>query len=263
LIEPLPAIGLTDPAHEAYRQRYVTELRDEAEAYLTSRAESLRAEGFDVSVNVVYNVDPASGIVSEAEKAEDTLIAMSSHGRSGITRWLLGSVTDRVFRVADSALLVARVRDDLPATAKIELDKIILPVDGSQESEDSLPGAAELSRLLGLKIVLLEIVPTGEASAAGDDLSAGGESDLDYLAGVERRLLREGATRVERRRIAGDPAEGIVSLAQELSNNLVVMASHRRSGLERMVPGSVTDRVVRNAGDPVLVVEMKQRDTAQ
>ena len=111
LIAPLPAIGLTDPAREVYRQRIFAELREEAEGYLSQLAGRLRQSGLAVSTNVIHNVDPATGIINAGEQDPDTLIAMSSHGRSGLGRWVLGSVTDRVVRHSGEPVLVIRARE--------------------------------------------------------------------------------------------------------------------------------------------------------
>ncbi len=77
----------------------------------------------------------------------------------------------------------------------------------------------------------------------------------DYLAETAARLKRQGINHVEEWIPHGNPADEIISLAQSTPNNLVAMTSHGRSGLQRWVLGSVADGVVRNSGDPVLLVK--------
>ena len=77
---------------------------------------------------------------------------------------------------------------------------------------------------------------------------------MEYLRRVKEKLLQEGVPSIEERLLHGQPAGAIVDLAQETQDSLIVMTTHGYSGLERWVLGSVTDRVVRHSGDPVLVI---------
>ena len=76
----------------------------------------------------------------------------------------------------------------------------------------------------------------------------------DYLASVAQRISEADGTEVSWEMLQGDAGNAIVKYAASMSNNLVVMSTHGRSGLGRMLLGSVTDKVVRQSGDPVLVI---------
>jgi hypothetical protein len=116
------------------------QIRDEVKQGLEDTAETIRTEDVVVETVVAEN-EPAEAIVIEAERDHDTTIAISTHGRSGIGRWVLGSVTDNVIRQAENALLVIRSRDGEVTSGSPKLSRVILPLDGS-----ALPGRLGLTR---------------------------------------------------------------------------------------------------------------------
>lgn len=83
-----------------------------AEAYLAEKQQALRAEGFNVDYLVVERDGAADGIIDLANHRRHDLIVMSSHGRSGIKRWLLGSVAERVIRASEIPVLLSRQQDN-------------------------------------------------------------------------------------------------------------------------------------------------------
>ncbi len=147
LIDPTPP-GRTDPGE-------VSKARD----YLERVASSLRKEGLK-AYPTVGEGDAARCIVAEAEEQLGTLVAMSTHGRSGITRWLLGSVTDKIIQATTSPLLVVRshTRKALPVDASLKT--IILPLDGSSLAEQILPHAVALAKALKLNVTLTRVNPS-------------------------------------------------------------------------------------------------------
>ena len=86
---------------------------DHAVAYLNSLVDALRSDGVTVST-VTPSGSPAQEIIQEAAREADTLIAMSGHGRSGVGRWVLGSVADRVVRNSGDPVLVVRAGERKP-----------------------------------------------------------------------------------------------------------------------------------------------------
>ena len=263
VIEPTtPSIGrgLNPHRHahetEEYRAGHTAE-------YLETVVEGLRAEGLDVS-SATPSGTPAEAIVAEADREPGTLIAMSSHGRSGVARWWLGSVTDRVLHMTDKPLLVVRSQQSETSIHEDHFRTMVVPLDGSPLAEQILPHAVEVATHLDLTIQLIRVVPAvsehtslaretnnpnfeGIANQALDDAAS-------YLAQVRERLLGQGVDTVENHILRGDPAGAIIDLADDTSDKLVAMTTRGRSGLGRWVLGSVADRVVRNSGDPVLLI---------
>jgi nucleotide-binding universal stress UspA family protein len=222
----------------------------------------------------VYEGEPASYVVREAEREQGGLIAMCTHGRSGITRWVMGSVTDKVLHATTNPLLIVRAKPEGSSSTDVKLNTVIVPVDGSSLAEQSLPHVVALAGALHLRVMLVRVTGSAEeyyqysayqraGTLPGVDSRARSIEELsreadaramEYLHRVREKLLREGVSSIEERLLHGQPAGAIVDLARETQDSLIVMTTHGYSGLERWVMGSVTDRVVRHSGGPVLVI---------
>ena len=182
----------------------------------------------------------AEHIVMESEKDADTLIVMSTHGRSGVGRWALGSVTDKVLHATDKPLLIIRAEGN-DATLEGTMGHIIVPLDGSALVESILPYAAGLAKALEAKLCLVRATADDKADA----------DERDHLERLAERIRGAGVAEVAGQVLHGDPATAIVDLTHEYPDALVAMTTHSRSGVGRWVIGSVTDRVVRHAAGPV------------
>ena len=154
----------------------------------------------------------------------------------------------------------------------IELETIIVPVDGSRLGEQVFPHVVTLANALDLKVTLLRATSAVEKFGAMHDYehlegTAGlhfqsfddmakeiREQVVNYLEGLADSLREQGVAKVERQIIRGPADEVIVDVALETPDNLVAMTTHGRSGPARWTLGSVTDRLVRHSGDPVLVI---------
>ncbi|MDA0263959.1 MAG: universal stress protein [Chloroflexi bacterium] len=186
---------------------------------------------------------PAEHIVTEAEKEKDTLIVMSTHGRSGVGRWVLGSVTDKVLHAAKMPLLIIRAEDN-DAVLDGSMGHIIVPLDGSALAESILPHAAAMAKALDAKVCLVRATANHKADS----------KEKDGLERVADKLRAEGVPEVSGLVLHGDPATAIVNLTHEYPDALVAMTTHGRSGVGRWLIGSVADRVVRHAAGPVLLL---------
>jgi nucleotide-binding universal stress UspA family protein len=269
VIEPPPP-GLSDSVHGIYPHRVSASIGSHAQNYLESLAIPLRQNGLSVS-SAVQEGNPAPAIASEAAKEPDTLIAMTTHGRSGIGRWLLGSVTDKVLRATTNPLLLVRAYDQENPPEAVKLQSIIVPLDGSSIAEQILPHTVSLARALKLRVLLVRATPSlGEyhryvehypldssstISKMYEEFSR--EEDaraMQYLHQVKERLNRQRVFSAEERLLKGHAAEAIVEVARETPHSLVAMTTQGRSGIGRWLVGSVADRVVRHSRDLVLVV---------
>jgi nucleotide-binding universal stress UspA family protein len=244
--------------------------RAQAGEYLANLAGSLRTEGLEVSSSILEG-NPASTIVTESEKAPGTLAVISTHGRSGITRWVMGSVSDKVLHATRAPMLIVRCTEPGPGDSvnlrEVNLREVIVPLDGSELAEQALPHAVAVARALGLKTTLLRVTPS-----AGDyfkyldyppsnyeDLSKEVDADaVQYLDNINRRIKLEGVAQTEERLIHGSAAFAITDFVKEVPDSLVAMTTHGRSGIGRWVMGSVADRVIRHSGSPVLVVRAEE-----
>jgi nucleotide-binding universal stress UspA family protein len=252
------------PEQKAYADATMERIQPMAENYLAGVADQLRKAGIDVETRVVRG-RAAAQIVEQAEQENVGLIAMSTHGRSGLARWVMGSEVGKILRACEQPVLLVRPRDE-GASGKADgrLSKVIVPLDGSHDTEAAIPLAEELSKALGLELILIQVIgieTTVQFAPMGPD-SWSVPSDIlqrldvvvsGYLAGLAKQLKDRGLT-VQWEVLHGAAGPGIVEFAKETPDSLVVMTTHGRSDFRRWVMGSVADAVVRHTGEPVLVM---------
>lgn len=209
---------------------------------------------------------PAEVIVQKAGQEPSTLISMATHGRSGLERWLLGSVTEKVLRATANPLFLIRARSD-GAAQDAALQTVVVPLDGSELAETILPDVVDLAARLGCAIVLLRVYQIPYSAFAGDHGQAMYNIDLlleslrdeavAYLEEKTAQLTAQGAANVSYVAKEGLAADEIIAVAKNMPASLIAMCTHGRSGVKRWVLGSVTEIVVRHAGGPVLVIPAK------
>ena len=234
-----------------------------AQVYLsgiaTKMSSQVPADQVKMSVKVAKVAD---AIVEEADKVNGTLIALSSHGRSGLTRMVLGSIADKVLHATKSPLLLYTPREDEPNRPADDLNTIVVPVDGSELAERVLPHTKALAKALKLKIILLRVTPDVTGYYEGDqfypmpqEVIEGIENDaLNYLDEKVAALKSEGFSSVEGCLLSGQAATQIVDFIRNTPRSFAAISTHGRSGMNRWVLGSVADGVIRRTAAPVLVV---------
>ncbi len=248
---------------------------------LRSRVAGIKSPGIkeymaDVEAHLLEKCVKAEGRFSEGKvareilrQAEDNgcdLIAMSTRGRSGLERGLLGSVTDEVVRTTRIPVLVSRPGENLDAGLhaldELEMKKLVVPLDGSPLAEVVLPLAEELAKKLSLELVLVRVVRLASLAYAGmecipvdlGDVQAEMEAEaLEYLAGVSARMESAGI-KVSTATLKGLPGRAIIEYMEGLDGAMAALSTHCRSGLPRIVLGSVADELIKGLDTPVLVV---------
>ncbi|HIE17700.1 MAG TPA: hypothetical protein EYP71_05845 [Dehalococcoidia bacterium] len=189
---------------------------------------------------------------------------MATHGRSGISRWWMGSVAEKVISEAPAPVLLIRSRQlqNTEARGKISfLDKILAPLDGSDIGQAALPYVGILAVKASSSVTLLQAIsPPGTAEASlfgGPDwkkfLKAMHNAGISYLKGVAETLEKKGI-KTTYEMVTGDPADKIVEYAEKNNITLIAMSTHGRTGLTRWVLGSVADKVLHGAATPVFLV---------
>jgi nucleotide-binding universal stress UspA family protein len=203
----------------------------------------------------------AEAIVQEAESVSETLIALSSHGRSGLTRMVLGSVAHKVLHGTTAPVFLYAPRQDVPVRQAEDLHTIIVPLDGSALAEQALPHAAALAKALQLSIVLVRVTSTlADLTADGFYevtqvlIDALEQEAIAYLDQQVSALQQQDLTAVDRRHLTGAAASQIIAVARETPRSCIAICTHGRSGVRRWVLGSVADQVVSHAAVPVLVI---------
>jgi nucleotide-binding universal stress UspA family protein len=195
--------------------------------------------------------NPAETILYQADRREVDLIVMASHGRGGMDRWLLGSVATKVLRGSQIPVLVIRPQEEPKPPA---LNKIMVPLDGSDTSEKALEMALEVAKSQEAELLLymgLSFPRTGFPTAVQQYVESGLKVGEEYLD--EQAAKCEGVT-VSTVVRDTTPGHGIVKAAADLQADMIIMGSHGRSGVSRWILGSVTENVVQTSDLPVMVV---------
>jgi len=257
-----------DPEHGLFETQLTSNYRDNAVDYLEKTASSLKSSGVTISCEA-HESNPADQIINQAETDSDTLIAMVTHGRSGLGRWVLGSVTDKVLHGASNPLLITHAQEEGQAPTEATLENLVVPLDGSALADKVLPHVTALSSAMGLNVILVRVTASADEYYFYVDISSAAGINTDrfyayaqeaevpaarYLSQVKENLLKNGVKSVKERVVSGNSAISILDLVQETPNCLVALTTHGRSGVERWILGSVTDRLVRHSGQPVLVI---------
>ena len=213
--------------------------------------------------------DPAEVIIERASTEPETLVAMATHGYSGPKRWLLGSVAEKVLRAINRDVLLVRPADAGDA-GDIQFKIILVPLDGSELAEKALPTVLQIAKRLDIEVQLVHVtkhIYTGPSDAflpifgAIPNLKQIWEEDKaaakSYLNEKVEQLGVQGLAHVSFVVIEGGvdgAAAEIIDHAEKLSESLIAMTSHGRSGIGRWFMGSVAERVVRHARSPVFVI---------
>jgi len=238
-------------------------IEQKLEEYLGDVAQRLEPVAAEVGVNVRFG-RPADEIIAFAEGVDADLIAMTTHGRSGIRRWIFGSVADRVLRGAACPVLLVRAASEPPRTT---YQRILVPLDGSELAEQILPHVKALTQPRRTRLFLISVLTTGLGDRTvtlltsyppGLQLSTTAlhyaESELQrYLRSVAAVLRDQGAI-VHTTVRQGPPADEILAHAAEVEADLIGMTTHGLSGLSRWVYGNVAGKVLQGAHCPVLLI---------
>lgn len=261
--------GLTT-MHKAYVERIAKKVKGKSTKIqqrtgFQSRGTEIIARG---KLTVGY---PADEILRYADENDVDFILMATHGYSGIRRWTIGSVADKVIRASKVPVLL--VRAGIPD--EISYDKwpkktLLVPLDGSKLAESVLPHVKVLAKQRGTQpvdVVLLRAcdrplissqspktsMPASRGEHVKQTVALFKQESKQYLAGIEKRLKDAGLT-VKSKVLVGNPAKEIIKYAGKSPYNLIVMATHGRSGLMRWTYGSVADRVLREGSNPIFLV---------
>ena len=231
------------PAPVTYDQSVMDQ---QIERYLQTQKETL--SGVPVRKNSREG-DPATVILERAESGEIEAIVMSSHGRGGIGRWLMGSVATKILR--GSRIPVLLINSSTTVDPKPEIKKILVPLDGSALSEAAIPRAIEIAKDSDATVLLYRALtsPTLGGDHFGQELASELENIEDYLNGWKEKYPK---VQLETRVKVTGPRAGIEEAAEEC--DLVVISSHGRSGLKRWVLGSVTEGLLQSIRTPMMVV---------
>jgi len=205
----------------------------------------------------VESATPADAILTYADENAIDLVVMGTHGRRGVDRMLFGSVTEKVVRRASCPVLTVRADTDVAPGQAVR--RVLVPIDFSDASGPALDHAREIALTYGAEIDLLHVVEEPAYPAAyGPDIDPFPTQDVldrveDQLATMARNDI--GIEHVQVAARAGHGPSTILDYGEEREADLIVIATHGRTGLDRALLGSVAERVLRQSPVPVFVVK--------
>ncbi len=260
--------------HSAFEQQ-VREVR-EAEAYVSELAGQLASDSIQTEPIVLVN-EPSGAIAEEAAFRRADLIVMATHGRHGVDALLHPSVARRVLDRTTAPVLVwpaAHMKGAAAADMFAESERpILVPLDGSALAEVALTYAMDFATLFRKPLAIMRaadplfaaVPQTYLASTSGVVLAPPvdeREEARSYLADISMQLATRNVKFVETWSPEGAAAPSILQTATAARADLIVMASHGRSGITRILLGSVTQDVLRQTHLPILVARVGKHDQA-
>ena len=217
-------------------------------------AKTLDTLGVSYDTDVVQG-NPAPTIAEYAERFDQDLIVMPTHGREGVARYLVGSVSEKVVRLSTVPVLSVRMQPD--ETLEFPYGNILVPTDGSSAATYAADHLVELAASLDATVHALSVV---DDSALGPDVRStisGTESEraaTDAVDAVVESAESRGVTNTVRHVARGTPVEEILDCVESNDIHLVGMGTTGRRGTDRILLGSVAEKTVRSAPVPVMTV---------
>ena len=238
---------------EQERERILDELRNLA-------AECRKTSDTNIDVSLEDGPVP-DALHAYAKRNKVDLIVMSSHGRGGIARLALGSVTDSLIRATTIPVLVVKPHPSyVSAQFSDAFKRIVVPLDGSGVAEQILPGVVAMAEIEGSELTLLRVVVprTSSQKAIANECTPWWDKDVAaaeaYLFRTADRL-REAGLRTKTDVVIGEEiAQSIADYAARESAGLVAIATHGRGGMSRALIGSVADALTRTSHTSLLVL---------
>ncbi|MCL7489718.1 MAG: universal stress protein [Desulfobulbaceae bacterium] len=206
----------------------------------------------ELSVHVLANLEqgePFERIVHVADEENCDLVIMGRSGLSHLERELMGGVTARVIGHTTKHVLV------VPEEARLDWHKILVAADGSANSESAVEHAVSAAAEFEGKLAVVTVVDANDEmlAMAPEHVKKLVDKAHEYLQGVVEKAEKKGIA-AETFIREGEPHDQITKLADEIGASVIVMGTHGRKGLKRLLMGSVTERTIGYANCPVMII---------
>lgn len=221
---------------DAYPVTAVEKLEIAIRQHLESLKERAEKDGVVCEIIEARGSEPYQHIIDEAAKNNVEMIIMGRRGRTGLMRLMMGSVTARTIGHAPCKVIV------VPRAAKLTFERILIATDGSIYSELAFREAISIAKRTGGSLIALSVAKRDE------NLPVAKES-----VGMVKEAAEKEGIKVETLTLKGEPYEVIINTAEQKNAGLIVVGSHGRTGIEKLLMGSVTERVIGHAACAVLV----------
>jgi nucleotide-binding universal stress UspA family protein len=260
------------PMHRAYIERAAEIIRQQAQEVQEKTGIKPGSNPIEVRGEMTEGY-PAEEILRYTDENKADLLLMATHGRSGRKRWILGNVADKVLRASKIPVLL--VRSGVPVTTPHDQwpsRTILVPLDGSERAELVLPHVETLAKQRSTEpanVTLLKIceppstpsyyapelseVPLNWGEYMEQEVARCKQVSTKYLAKIEERFKDIGVS-AKSEVLVGKASDVIVDYANKNPFDLIVMATHGRSGLSRLVYGSIATNIINGVSCPIFLV---------
>lgn len=262
-------INVRSPAEDPYHpdlKVHLEEIAKKTQNNIQKYLKSNHGKSQEVKIAIVGSgtliTNTAKGILDYTDGENVAMIIMATHGRTGISLWALGSVAEKVVKASSSPVLL--VRANTARDKKSTISNILMPLDGSKQSEVVLSSAGNLLSALKTKVTLFHVITQPYYSYTGTDGMINVSYSLDELKKKKIEAisyLQKEGKKLEQKDITtsievktGQPAEEIMLFAKENDIDIVAMSTHGCSGFHSAGHGSVADKVLHEGNIPLLLV---------
>jgi nucleotide-binding universal stress UspA family protein len=256
----------TNPPQEIHGDRHLS-TKSEAAAYLEQVKEKFFPDSIEVRAHVHETGvrDVAQSIVAHATEFDYDLIAICTHGSSGLTGFLFGSIAQQVLNLGRTPVLVLYPHK-LEKQAEFDCVNLLVPLDGDPEHEKGFHIALKLAQTCSASLHLVMVVPTlstlpGEQAATATLLPGATNAMLKINQELGQRYLHDLIRTVVNSKVRitwevrrGDPANAIVKVARQAGSDMIVMGTHSKSSMDSFWSGSLTPKIASRAHVPLLLV---------
>ena len=228
----------TNLEFESVLPQVVEKDEQEATKHLEWVRNQAQKEGVECETIVSLGEEPYQDIIDQASKNKVNMIIMGTHGRTGMKRLMMGSVTAKVIGHASCNILVS------PIDAKVEFKNVLIATDGSKYSDAAASEALKIAKRCGSSLIVISVASSdAEIASAKDNVNK-------VLEAAEKEGIKTTSVVT-----TGKPYEAIIETSKQKKADFIVVGTHGRTGLARLLMGSVTERVIGHAEVAVLVVK--------
>ncbi|MFN3481163.1 MAG: universal stress protein [Thermodesulfovibrionales bacterium] len=235
----------TNPEFTALAPGVLEKVEEKTRTYLEELRQKAEKEGLKTEIIIHEGEEPFKFIIDEASKRGADLIAMGRRGRKGLTRLMVGSQTARTIGHSSISVLV------VPRNARVEFKNIVIATDASRFSEKAAEEAIQIAKQTGASLYAIAVT---RPDATSERIK---ESE-DALLRIKTASQKEGV-KIEAEHVRNRPHEkiyeAIIEFAKKHNADLIVVGSHGRTGISKLLMGSVAERIIGHSDCAVLVVK--------
>jgi len=251
----------TNPEYETIAPQLLEKAEKAARGHLESVKAQAKKEGVEITTSILEGEDSYNFISDEAVKNKTTMIIMGRRGKTGLKRLVIGSTTARVIGHAPCNVLV------VPQAAQVEFKNILVATDGSRYAAAAASEAIGIAKKNKSKLIVLAVVPSESmqpmdivhSQMSRDAIAEKELSVAENSAKAVKEAAQKEGVAVEAFIMGGKPADAIVQTAKEKNVDVIMLGSHGKTGIDKLLMGSVAERVIVLAACAVLVVKASSK----